>query len=138
MKKKSTIQKKTKSTVVSDKAAKSALPKTAAVKKSTETPLQASPEKVTKKKLPMPSVTTIIATADIGWGNQLYLRGEGGGLSWETGIPMTCNGAEEWVWVTTSNDPVFQFKFVLNDKFWSLGENVVVTRGGTSRTYPAF
>ena len=94
--------------------------------------------KVAKKKLPAPSVTTIIATADIGWGNQLYLRGEGGGLSWEAGVPMTCNGNDEWVWVSTSNDPIFQFKFVLNDKFWSLGENLVASRGETNRSYPSF
>lgn len=90
------------------------------------------------KALPRPSVTTVTAIADIGWGNQLFLRGEGGGLSWEQGVPMTCNGGAEWVWISTANDPVFNFKVVLNDKFWAAGDNHTVSSGNTHISYPAF
>lgn len=132
MKKKTTTTENGKKTATPAKSPKKSLVKSVAEK------VEAAAKTVAKRKLPAPSVTTIIATADIGWGNQLYLRGEGGGLSWDAGVPMTCNGADEWVWVSTSNDPIFQFKFVLNDKFWSLGENMVASRGETNRSYPAF
>lgn len=132
MKKKTTTTENGKKTATPTKSPKKSLVKSVAEK------VEAAAKTVAKRKLPAPSVTTIIATADIGWGNQLYLRGEGGGLSWDAGVPMTCNGADEWVWVSTSNDPIFQFKFVLNDKFWSLGENMVASRGETNRSYPAF
>ena len=34
------------------------------------------------------STSTIVATAFIGSGNQVFLRGEGAGLSWRKGVPM--------------------------------------------------
>lgn len=131
MKKKTTTEKKTPAAATG----KTVSAKAAAVKKDTAVVVE---KKTVRKKLPLPSVTTLVATADIGWGNQLYVRGEGGGLSWESGIPMTCNGTNEWVWVSTSNDPVFSFKFLLNDKFWSQGDNLVAVRGETHNSHPQF
>jgi hypothetical protein len=137
MKKKTTTA-TPKKTSSAGKTAKPVAPKVSVTNKETSAPAKTTASKATKKSLPLPNVTTIIATADIGWGNQLYLRGEGGGLSWESGVPMTCNGADEWVWVSTSNDPIFQFKFILNDKFWSKGDNNSVPRGDTHKSAPSF
>lgn len=49
------------------------------------------------KTAPSSVVTTkIVALIDVGFGNTLYIRGEGPGLSWEKGIPSiaspTTNG----------------------------------------------
>ncbi|MDR2845484.1 MAG: hypothetical protein LBV28_05280 [Puniceicoccales bacterium] len=95
-------------------------------------------ERTVKRKLPQPSVTTIVAATDVGWGNQIFVRGEGGGLSWEVGVPMTCSDCNEWVWVSTSNDPAFTFKFLVNDIFWSQGDNFAVARGETHSSSPRF
>ena len=54
-----------------------------AVKKTTARP-------AVKKAAPKVVVTTITALVDVGFGNTLYLRGEGPGLSWEKGVPMKC------------------------------------------------
>src|SRR5690606_12500637 len=34
--------------------------------------------------------TVIVAKIDVGFGNALYLRGDGPGLSWSKGVPMDC------------------------------------------------
>lgn len=42
--------------------------------------------------------TSIIATAYIGIGNKLYLRGKGPDLSWEKGVPMQFLSIGKWGW----------------------------------------
>ena len=49
-----------------------------------------------KKKRAEPPATFISAKSDIGFGNHLYLRGEGPGLSWDHGIAMDCVGTGLW------------------------------------------
>ena len=83
-------------------------------------------------------MTTIVARINVGWGNQVFVRGQGGGLSWERGLPMTCNASEEWVWISTAGDPAFEFKYLLNDIFWENGGNHTVSRGDTHVHEPLF
>ncbi len=85
-----------------------------------------------------PHTTTIIATIDIGWGNALYLRGEGAGLNWERGILMDNIGTDRWEWKTVAPHPGISFKFLINDQVWSSGENFFVVHGGTSLSSPEF
>jgi len=42
--------------------------------------------------------TSLIATAYIGIGNKLYLRGEGPGLNWDQGVPMQFLSIGKWGW----------------------------------------
>ncbi|MDR2863055.1 MAG: hypothetical protein LBV54_04160 [Puniceicoccales bacterium] len=99
-------------------------------------PASSTPAPKSRKALPGP--TTIVALIDAGWGNQVFLRGEGGELSWDYGIPMTCRGANEWVWVSTSGAPAHTFKFVLNDVFWEIGANRIAGAGETFAGTPSF
>src|SRR6202000_1769672 len=41
---------------------------------------------------------TIEAKIDVVFGNSLYLRGEGLGLSWNQGVPLTCVDGKTWKW----------------------------------------
>ncbi|MBC2594717.1 hypothetical protein H5P28_10640 [Ruficoccus amylovorans] len=108
---------------VAKKAVKKAAVKKAAAKK-------------TVKKTATP-LTTIIAKVDIGWGNNLYVRGEGGGMSWEKGLLMDCVDGD-WTWSTTSAKGGLTFKFLINDEIWAEGENLTVAANGTSVTSPTF
>ncbi len=82
------------------------------------------------------SETTIVARIDIGFGNQLFIRGEGGGLSWEKGVLMENEGSDEWS--TPEADQGVVFKFLINDQIWSLGEDLTVAPGGHSVSTPNF
>src|ERR1041385_1806488 len=61
---------------------------------------------------------TIEAKIDVCFGNALYLRGEGEGLSWTQGIPLTCVDSSTWKWSGETSDKV-KFKLLLNDTVWA-------------------
>lgn len=80
---------------------------------------------------------TIEAKIDVGFGNTLYLRGEGLGLSWTQGVPLTCVDGKTWKW-TGETTGQLKFKFLLNDKVWSQGEDLVASPGQKLEISPAF
>ena len=95
----------------------------------------AAPKRSAKKTASAPA--QVIVRHDAGWGNSLHLRGEGAGLSWETGQPLACTGPTEWVWNTAIDSPIL-FKVLLNDAAWAAGENLVLMPGETITVTPAF
>ena len=92
-----------------------------------------APAAPAKKKL-----TRIVAHVDVGWGKQLYIRGEGAGLSWEQGIPMLCENDTEWHWVAETDAGPISFKFLIDDKTWALGENITINAGDVHISEPTF
>ena len=80
---------------------------------------------------------TIEAKIDVGFGNTLYLRGEGVGLSWNQGVPLTCVDGKTWKWTGETKEQL-KFKLLLNDQVWSQGEDLVATPGQTVEISPAF
>lgn len=91
--------------------------------------------KVIAKK---PAATKITARIDIGFGNALYLRGEGAGLSWDKGTLMNCLGRDEWeIALAESARPVV-FKFLVNDLSWSTGADYTVASGQAITLTPEF
>lgn len=93
-----------------------------------------------KAKIPSKQVvkTSIIARVDVGFGNQLYVRGTGAGLSWEKGLPLENVSAYEWTFATNEAKSDVTFKFLINDELWAEGDNVTVARGGSSISSPVF
>lgn len=106
----------------------------------------AAPSTGVHRKQPEPSaldsvsvpLTRIVANVDVGYGNTLFLRGEGGGLSWEIGVAMDCEGANNWSWTADSSDERITFKFLINDQVWSAGDDLTVGQGQTSISTPEF
>jgi hypothetical protein len=91
-----------------------------------------------KRTTPTPSATVITAVVDVGFGNTLYLRGEGPGLSWNRGIVMTCLAEDQWeVRLPESADPVV-FKFLINDVTWCVGPDFKIASGESGKFQPGF
>jgi hypothetical protein len=85
-----------------------------------------------------PPATFISAKIDIGFGNHLYVRGEGPGLSWDHGLAMDCVGAGLWtITVKNAAAPVV-FKLLVNDLSWSGGEDYVAEPGQSLTIAPTF
>ncbi|MEI8089728.1 MAG: hypothetical protein WCG63_09065 [Opitutaceae bacterium] len=59
--------------------------------------------------------TRLLATAYIGIGNRLFIRGEGPGLSWEKGVPLAFVSIGKWRWETTETSATVTFKLYKND-----------------------
>ena len=82
--------------------------------------------------------TTITALIDIGFGNLLYIRGEGAGLSWDKGTPLDCISDDKWsITLGESARPVV-FKFLVNDTSWSSGEDFTIAPGTSISVTPVF
>ncbi|MEX2044055.1 MAG: hypothetical protein WD941_01805 [Opitutus sp.] len=60
--------------------------------------------------------TRVIATAYIGIGNRLFIRGEGPGLSWDKGVPLQFVSIGKWRWETSEAATPVRFKLYKNDE----------------------
>jgi len=130
------MKKTTKKASVTELPAK----KTAAPAKKTALPVKKTAAPAKKKSVitSEPPATFISAKIDIGFGNHLYIRGEGPGLSWDHGLAMDCVGAGLWtITVKNAAAPVV-FKLLVNDLSWSTGEDFVAEPGQSLTIAPAF
>jgi hypothetical protein len=82
--------------------------------------------------------TTIVAKVDVGFGNALYIRGTGPGLSWQKGLPMRNTGADKWEWSSVEVSAPFQAKVLINDSIWSLDADTEVAPGNSLLIEPSF
>lgn len=101
------------------------------------TPAPSEPNPKTETKTSPLSTTTIEAKIDVGFGNNLFLRGEGAGLSWERGVPLKCVDGQTWQWSANAGDRL-RFKLLLNDMVWARGEDLVAAPGQRLQISPVF
>lgn len=84
------------------------------------------------------SPTVITALIDIGFGNTLYIRGEGAGLSWDVGSPLDCVADDQWsISLPASAKPIV-YKLLVNDLSWSIGDDYIATPGSKITLTPTF
>jgi hypothetical protein len=122
-------------------AAKPAAAKTSAAKApAVKAPAKKSAVSAARKKSVTvePPATFISARADIGFGNHLYVRGEGPGLSWDHGIAMDCVAADLWSSTVKGATGPVTFKVLVNDISWSTGNDYVVEPGQSVTIVPTF
>lgn len=119
-------------------------PKAAASKPSPKAVVPKAPAKkaAPAKKKPAvasePPATFISAKTNIGFGNHLYLRGEGPGLSWDRGVAMDCVAADVWSATLKGATAPVTFKVLVNDLSWSAGNDYVVEPGQSVTITPTF
>ena len=75
---------------------------------------------------------------DVGWGNTLFIRGQGGELRWDKGIPLACLDSSTWVWLYTRAEKTIEFKLLINDEIWAEGDNLILEPGGRVEIQPVF
>lgn len=85
-----------------------------------------------------PILTSISARVDVGFGNALFIRGEGPGLSWEKGLPMECVQDDLWRIVLAESARAYTFKFLINDTTWSAGPDFAAACGTSVTLTPEF
>jgi len=100
-------------------------------------PVKAAPVSAKTQIVTSAAPITIEAKIDVGFGNNLFVRGQGAGLSWERGIPLECVDSKTWRLTVPAQDPL-QFKLLINDTVWAKGEDVVATPGKRVEVIPAF
>lgn len=111
---------------------------TAVKKKTTAAPAVKKTKPKAATAAPAPVLTTISALIDVGFGNTLYIRGEGPGLSWDKGLPMQCVADAEWSIGISGATTALTFKFLLNDETWCTGPDYTLAPGKTGAFTPEF
>jgi hypothetical protein len=91
-----------------------------------------------KALAPIETLTEVKAKVDVGWGNTLFIRGQGDGLSWEKGKPLLCADSSTWVWSTRRAGTSVVFRLLLNDQIWAAGTDAVVQPGQHLEIVPTF
>jgi len=83
--------------------------------------------------------TRISINFNAGWGNKLFIRGSGPGMSWLKGLEMKMVEGK-WVFETTQECKDFEYKILLNDddKKWSIGANYTAGYGNAQDTSVKF
>lgn len=82
-------------------------------------------------------IAKVQAEINIGWGNTLFIRGQGGNLNWDKGIPMVNTQENIWTWETNTQDTI-EFKVLLNDEQWSEGDNYILKPSQVIKVKPTF
>ena len=134
-------------------ATKSAASKTVAAKKTTAATIKVTTATPVAMLAPTPAPvaapavkpvaskpvkTTITAKYDVGFGNALFVRGEGPGLSWEKGLAMENVGSDLWRIVLAESARAYTFKFLINDSTWSAGPDFTAACGTNVTLTPEF
>lgn len=112
----------------------------AAVKRPAAPAVKAPAVKASAAKAPAQKSagTVITALVDVGFGNTLYVRGEGAGLSWDSGIALESVSDNKWAITLPAATSPIVYKFLINDFNWSVGEDFQANSGSSVTVTPAF
>lgn len=92
-----------------------------------------------KKKEQKKEKTKIVVQCDAGFQNNVYVRGQGiPHMNWDEGIALKHVKADEWVWETDEPFNTGEFKVLINDKTYEIGENHLLLPGASIRINPKF
>ena len=91
-----------------------------------------------QKPLPTGPKTRITIHFDVGFPNALYVRGEGADLSWDKGHLLKNVKSDEWIWETNKPFTTCQFKILINDYEYEIGDNHLLTCGASVHYTPKF
>lgn len=82
--------------------------------------------------------TRITVKYDVGFNNSVHLRGEGANLSWDKGVKLKNIKSDEWSWETNIPFSKCEFKVLINDRQYELGENHKLICGTSYEFTPSF
>jgi hypothetical protein len=97
-----------------------------------------SPDKKAASSCTTP-YTKITIKCDAGFGNTLFIRGNGiPMLSWEKGVPLKNIGADEWLFEINTSFTHAEIQILLNDTQFETGPNHALKCGTNVQYTPAF
>ena len=83
-------------------------------------------------------VTVISVKMDVGFGNRLTIRGDGPGLSWDSGVPLDCVADDRWSITLKDISKPVAYKVLVNDITWSAGSDYIAEPGSSNVIEPTF
>lgn len=81
---------------------------------------------------------TLNVTATTQDDDVLCVRGEGAGLNWQEGVPMSYEGNDRWSWKGENVAQTVVCQVYLNDEIAAFGEDITLAPGQTLEITPSF
>jgi glycosidase len=105
-----------------------------------ETAIYAPGTPVSSYTPPERNLTVIRVHYDVGWGNNIAIRGDSYPLDWDYGRAARNVASDIWEFSMERipEDETFEFKPLINDSTWSTGNNYTGTGGDVIDIYPNF
>ena len=94
-----------------------------------DTPGEAASAAPAEAAVSSDGATRLLATAYIGIGNKLFIRGDGPGLSWDKGVPMQFVSIGKWGWATDDATAPIACKLYKNDETAALSGEIFLEPG---------
>ncbi|MEI6784593.1 MAG: hypothetical protein WCQ21_27180 [Verrucomicrobiota bacterium] len=91
-----------------------------------------------KPQIPCDPLTLVEAKVNARLGSVLFIRGQGDGLSWSQGQPMSPGFGGRWIWKSSQAKGKVLFQLLLHDKIWAKGERIAVEAGKMIEVIPVF
>lgn len=99
-----------------------------ATKKQSEITAKTSdPVKANGKTKSKTNLTRVVVHCDVGFNNNVFIRGNGANLSWNKGVLLSNTRPDEWVWETEQVFNPCEFKVLINDSNYEEGDNHTLT-----------
>ncbi len=92
-----------------------------------DTPAEAAPPP--ESSASSDGATRLLATAYIGIGNKLFIRGDGPGLNWDVGVPMQFVSIGKWGWFTHEGTGPVRVMLYKNDETPALSGEITLEPG---------
>jgi hypothetical protein len=99
-----------------------------------KTVAKASSQEISKSE----KITRIQIKCDVGFGNFLTIRGQGGELSWEKGLQLKNISTDDWLFETNKSFTEIEFKVLINDSLYENGPNHMIEHGNQIQYRPKF
>lgn len=103
-----------------------------------KSPLEPETPALSRSAAEDPASLTLISNLNIGIGNTPYVRGEGLGLSWNKGIPMSFVEIGKWEWKVENADESAWVQIFKNDEISAYGNDIEIGVGEVVETYLEF
>lgn len=82
--------------------------------------------------------TRVTVRYDVGFNNSISIRGKGANLSWDHGFSLKNTNADEWIWETETPFSTCEFKVLINDNQYEIGDNHSLSCGANIKYTPTF
>ena len=82
--------------------------------------------------------TIVAVTVELGRGDAIFIRGQGGGLRWDKGRRLASVGPEQWVWAASDPRGDIEFQLLLDDQDLGPSNNLVLRAGERVEAFPDF
>lgn len=87
---------------------------------------------------PKSATTKVTVKYDVGFNNFLSIRGHGADLHWDRGVKLKNVKADLWVWETPLPFHACEFKVLINDQHYEVGNNHIIESGSAFEYTPRF